>query len=83
LGVAGLAASGDDGDRASLLLGSAANLLDTMGADFKPFERHLHDLTDARARRLCGDEGFEATRLASAALSLDQAVEVALGAVTG
>jgi len=77
LGVAGLAAAGGDGNRASLLLGAAVALLETMGAAFKPFERHLHDITAERAQRLCGDEGFEATRRLGAAMALDEALQLA------
>ena len=49
-GLAGLAAARSESERAALLLGAAGALLAEMGADFKPFERQLHDATEDRAR---------------------------------
>ncbi len=83
LGYAGLAAASGDCRRASLLLGSAVGLLEAMGAAFKPFERDLYDSTTEKARALCGDETFEAARLDGGALSLDLAIEYAMGTEVG
>jgi predicted ATPase len=77
LGIAGLASVRGEGDRASVLLGAAVALLDTIGAAFKPFERHLHDATAERARQLCGDAGYDDARRRGAGLSLDEAMELA------
>jgi hypothetical protein len=49
-----------------------------MGAAFKPFERQLHDATEARARTLCGAEVFEQSLREGAAMSLDEALASAL-----
>ena len=77
-GFAGLAAAREDGERAAILLGAAGALLETLGAAFKPFERQLHDSTDARARDLCGAALFAEARRKGAAMSLEQALEYAV-----
>ena len=78
LGFAGLAAASSEGERASLLLGTAVALLEAMGAAFKPFERHLHDTARDQAQTLCGEVAFEQGRRRGAAMSLDDAIEEAL-----
>ena len=80
-GLAALAAARREGERAALLLGAAGALLREMGADYKPFERQLHDATEERALALCGSESFAAATQQGAALTLDGALEVALGRV--
>jgi predicted ATPase/DNA-binding SARP family transcriptional activator len=77
-GFAGLAAAASAGKRAALLLGAAGALLDEMGADFKPFERQLHDATRDEALRLCGERGFAAAVQEGASMSLADAVAAAL-----
>jgi predicted ATPase/DNA-binding SARP family transcriptional activator len=77
LGIAGLASAAGDGDRAAMLLGAAVELLDAMGASFKPFERRLHDTTAGRARVLCGEDAFEDARRRGAGLALDEAIALA------
>ena len=77
-GLAGLAAARSEGERAALLLGAAGALLREMGADYKPFERQLHDATEGRALALCGAEPFAEATQQGAALTLDGALEVAL-----
>jgi non-specific serine/threonine protein kinase len=79
-GLAAVAAAEGNGERASLLLGAAGGLLQQMGADFKPFERKLHEATEARARGLAGDTGHAAALGRGAALPLADAVELALEA---
>jgi predicted ATPase/DNA-binding winged helix-turn-helix (wHTH) protein len=74
-GFAGLAAERDEGERAAFLLGAAGAVLSEMGADFKPFERGLHDATEARARELCGDEAFEAAVRLGAETKLTEVFE--------
>ena len=71
-------AASSEGERASLLLGTAVALLEAMGAAFKPFERHLHDTARDQARTLCGEVAFEEGRRRGAAMSLDDAIEEAL-----
>ncbi len=78
LGIAGVAARTGNGPPAAVLLGAAVALLDAMGAAFKPFERHLHDDTEARARELVGSEAFDGERARGATLSLDAAIDEAL-----
>ena len=58
-GFAALAAHAGDGERAAMLSGAAGALLRTIGADFKPFERRLHESTVERARSLCVVSTFE------------------------
>jgi non-specific serine/threonine protein kinase len=74
-GLAGLAAAHGRGEEAALLLGSAGALLEEMGADFKPFERQLHDSTEAAARELCGPDAFADAERHGASLTLDEALE--------
>ena len=49
-----------------------------MGADFKPFERQLHEATRTEALRLCGEETFATAAQAGAGMSLAEAVAAAL-----
>ena len=74
LGVAGVAARRGDAARAAGLLGASVALLDAMGAAFKPFERHLHDDSVARATALLGPEPFERERARGSTLSLEAAI---------
>ena len=74
LGIAGLCAERGDGQRAALLLGAAEAHLEQMGAALKPFERHLHDDTEARARSLLGHEEFADIRRRGAAAPIDSVV---------
>ncbi len=83
LGVAGVAARRAEGSRAAALLGAAEALLEAIGASFKPFERHLHDDTAARAEALTGAAGFLTDRMLGAASSLDAAIAEALEVVRG
>ena len=78
-GFAALAAAGGEGERAALLLGAASALLAQMGAEFKPFERQLHDATETKAREL-GRDTFEAVAERGAALTLEEALKLALDA---
>jgi predicted ATPase/DNA-binding SARP family transcriptional activator len=77
-GVAAAAAAVGKGEEAAVLLGAAGALLQAIGAEFKPFERQLHDSTESAVRRLCGVAGFEAATAAGAALDESQAAERAL-----
>ncbi|HEV8402589.1 MAG TPA: BTAD domain-containing putative transcriptional regulator [Candidatus Limnocylindrales bacterium] len=81
LGIAGVAARTGDGARAAALLGAGAALLEEMGAVLKPFERHLHDDTTARARTIVGADVVERERLRGTTLSLETAIDEALQVV--
>jgi predicted ATPase/DNA-binding SARP family transcriptional activator len=78
-GFAALAVSDGDGERAATLLGAAGALLARIGADYKPFERRLHESTEAVARAVCEPSAFEEAMRLGASMSvgevLDSAVE--------
>jgi predicted ATPase/DNA-binding SARP family transcriptional activator len=80
VGFAALAAARGDGERGATLLGAAGSVLREMGAAFKPFERQLHDGTEAMAASLCDPSHFAGATAAGAALSLHAALEYALEA---
>jgi predicted ATPase/DNA-binding SARP family transcriptional activator len=71
--LAGVAGRGED---AALLLGAAGSLIEAMEADFKPFERKLHEATEEQARGLCGDRFQDAVE-SGAALPLPEALSAA------
>jgi hypothetical protein len=50
-----------------------------MGADFKPFERQLHEATEARTQELCGPDGYAAGREQGESMTLAAALELVLG----
>jgi non-specific serine/threonine protein kinase len=77
-GFAGLAAERGHGEQAAVLLGAAGALLNEMGADFKPFERQLHESTKHKASRLCGEETFTDAAGRGATTKPADAVEFAL-----
>ena len=79
-GLAAVAVRDRDGERASVLLGAAGGLLAQMGADFKPFERQLHETTEAQAQTLCGPAEHVGAHERGAAMALAEAVDFALGA---
>ena len=49
-----------------------------MGADFKPFERQLHETTERQAEALCGPVQHGAARERGTAMPLAEAVDFAL-----
>ena len=77
-GLAAVAVRRGDGPRASVLVGVAAGLLERMGADFKPFERQLHEQTESRAEAIGGPDAHAAARARGASLGLDEALALAL-----
>ena len=77
VGIAAVAAALDDGLRGAVLLGAAGRVLAEMGATFKPFERQLHDETEARVRAMVGVDEAAARRAAGEAMSLDDALRLA------
>ncbi|HET9242677.1 MAG TPA: BTAD domain-containing putative transcriptional regulator [Gaiella sp.] len=79
-GLAAVAAREGAGERASVLLGAAVGLLLQMGADFKPFERQLHESTRTRAEALCGSSRHVEARERGAAMPIEDALTLALDA---
>jgi predicted ATPase/Tfp pilus assembly protein PilF len=77
-GFAALAAHAEEWERAAVLLGAAGELLGRIGADFKPFERRLHESTSDRARASCDPGAFEEARRRGADTSLEAMLELAL-----
>jgi predicted ATPase len=77
IGLAALAAAREEPERAALLLGAATNLLSAMGADFKPFERKLHDETAARVRSQLGAASYGDALARGRAMTLQEAVATA------
>jgi predicted ATPase/DNA-binding SARP family transcriptional activator len=82
-GFAGLAAARGEGGRAGLLQGAAGSLLAEMGADYKPFERALHEETRAVAVLLAGEEAFAQAVREGTQMTLADAVEAALAEPQG
>lgn len=78
-GLASVAAEEGDGERAAVLLGVASGLLRQIGADFKPFERQLHEATEAQAQALCGPDECATARARGEAMALAAALELAIG----
>ena len=77
-GLAAAAARRRDGERAATLIGAAGALLTRMGAEFKPFERQLHEATETQATSLVGEPEYRAVRERGASLTLDDALDIAL-----
>ena len=79
-GFAALAAHAGDSDRAATLLGAAGALLNRIDADFKPFERRLHESTEARVRAACAEEDFDEAAARGASMSFPDILDLAVGA---
>jgi tetratricopeptide (TPR) repeat protein len=77
LGLAATNVAAGDGERGAILLGAARTVLTQMGADFKPFERHLDEVTEERSRALLGTSGHEAALKRGSSMTLDDALDVA------
>jgi predicted ATPase/DNA-binding SARP family transcriptional activator len=77
-GFAGRAAAEGRGERAALLLGAAGALLEEIGAEYKPFERQLHEATRSESLRLCGEQAFADALRRGAALPLAEVVAAEL-----
>jgi predicted ATPase/DNA-binding SARP family transcriptional activator len=78
-GLASVAAREGEGERAATLLGVSGGLLRQMGADFKPFERQLHEATRSRAQELCGLEEYGELIARGESLPLAVTDELAVG----
>ena len=77
LGLAATNLANGEGDRGAMLLGAARAVLTQMGAEFKPFERHLDEATEARSRTLLGSSGHEAALRHGSSMTLDEALDLA------
>ena len=77
-GFAALAACKGEGERAATLLGAAGALLARIGADYKPFERRLHESTESAARAACDPGAFAKAIEQGASLSMDEALDAAV-----
>lgn len=79
-GFAALAASDGDGERAATLLGAAGALLARIGADYKPFERRLHESTESVARAACDPAAFDEATERGASIPIDELLDVVVDA---
>ena len=79
-GFAALAACKGEGERAATLIGAAGALLARIGADYKPFERRLHESTESAARAACDPGAFAKAIEQGASLSMDEALDAAVDA---
>ena len=77
LGLAATNVATGAGERGAILLGAARAVLTEMGADFKPFERHLDEVTEDRSRMLLGTGGHEAALRRGSSMTLDEALDLA------
>ena len=77
LGLAATNLANGEGERGATLLGAARAVLTQMGADFKPFERHLDETTEERSRALLGAAGHEAALERGSSMTLDEALDLA------
>ena len=77
LGLAATNLANGEGERGAMLLGAARAVLTQMGADFKPFERHLDEATEERSRTLLGSSGHEAALRHGSSMTLDEALDLA------
>jgi predicted ATPase/DNA-binding SARP family transcriptional activator len=79
-GFAALSATSGDWQRAASLVGAADTLLRQIGADFKPFERRLHESTVADVRGRLDPAAFHEAMARGASMSLAEALDLAMGA---
>jgi non-specific serine/threonine protein kinase len=80
-GLAGLAAAVQAQEkpvRAARLFGAAEALREAIGSPLTPYERAVHDQAVQAVRTTLGEEGFTATWAEGRALSLEQAISLAL-----
>ncbi len=78
-GFAALAARARDWERSATLLGAAGELLGRIGADFKPFERRLHESTASAVRGACGPTLFDEALERGASMPTADVLDLALG----
>jgi predicted ATPase/DNA-binding CsgD family transcriptional regulator len=77
-GVAGVAASLHQLQRAARLHGAAAALREQLGAALAPWDQSVHERALAAARAALGSAAFDAAQAAGAALPLDRAAAEAM-----
>ena len=80
IGLAAVAEAGGVGLEAAQLLGSAALLLDRLGATMKPFERRLFDRTNDRLLVTLGQDRLERARAEGERLRPEDLLALAQGA---
>ncbi|HUS16519.1 MAG TPA: tetratricopeptide repeat protein [Chloroflexia bacterium] len=78
LGLSAAAVGGGQGARGAALLGAAAGLLESIGAVMGRYVGGLYEHIEASARTLLGHEAYERAWQEGRALSLDEAVALAL-----
>lgn len=78
IGLAAVEVESGEPVRASVLLGAGRAVLERMGADYKPFERHLDLRTDERCRARAGGAAHTAGLGRGAEMTLDEALQLAL-----
>ena len=78
-GIAAIAVAGGDARAAATLLGGFDRIVERIGAILSPAEKEDLDATIAQARDALGNDAFDAAWAEGGGLSLDQAVELALG----
>jgi predicted ATPase/DNA-binding SARP family transcriptional activator len=83
LGLAATNLANGEGERGTMLLGAARSVLTQMGAEFKPFERHLDEVTEERSRMLLGAAAHEAALRRGSSLTLDEALDLAAQELPG
>jgi hypothetical protein len=81
--LAGLAGAAGQGTRAARLFGAADMLRTVMGTPIPPAEREGYDRDVDAARAALGEEAFAAAWEAGQALSPEEAIAEALGAIAG
>ena len=79
-GFAALSARSGEWSRAAMLVGAADALLRQIGADFKPFERRLHDSTLSELRGRFDPAALDEAIAHGASLSLAEALDLAMSA---
>lgn len=77
LGLAAMNLANGEGEHGTMLLGAARSVLTQMGAEFKPFERHLDEVTEARSRMVLGIAAHDAALTRGSSMTLDEALDLA------
>jgi predicted ATPase/class 3 adenylate cyclase len=78
LGLAMIRDSPEAADRSARLHGAADNALDSLGRTPQPLETQLRDADRERLRAAMGTQAFEAGYAAGRALTIEEAIEMAL-----
>jgi predicted ATPase len=78
-GIASITLAGGDARDAATLLGAFVGLVERISANLSPGEKKELEAAIAQAREALGNDAFDAAWAEGGRLSLDQAVELALG----